>query len=103
MRRIITEKRLAQYAEKFPRAKASLAHWKKTVLASPWQKTADVKSSFGDVDTVKVNSGQTVFVFNIQRNAHHLIAAIHFDRDTVYVLRLLTHKEYDKYLWKNQL
>jgi len=32
-----------------------------------------------------------------------LIAAIHFNTGVVYVLRLLTHEEYDLDRWKNEL
>jgi mRNA interferase HigB len=55
------------------------------------------------VDTVKVESGNTVFVFDIKGNDFRLIAAIHFDRRKVFVLAVLTHKEYDKERWKESL
>jgi mRNA-degrading endonuclease HigB of HigAB toxin-antitoxin module len=64
---------------------------------------ADLRQTFNDVDTVAVSSGSQVYVFNIQRNEHRLIAAIHFDRGRVYVLRVLTHKDYDKQRWKDEL
>jgi mRNA interferase HigB len=44
-----------------------------------------------------------VYVFNIERNRHRLIAAIHFNTETVYVLRIMTHKEYDRDRWKDEL
>ena len=42
-------------------------------------------------------------VFNIKGNRYRLIVAIHYDRQLVYVLRFLTHAEYSKDMWKNQL
>lgn len=103
MRRIITRKRLREYAERYPRAKTSLLHWEKTVLAAAWNAPSDLKQSFNDVDAVKVDSGNTVFVFNIERNAHRLIAAVHFNTGMVFVLRIMTHKEYDQGHWKEEL
>ena len=103
MRRIVSPKRLRDYAAAYPKAEASLDHWEKTVLAAEWATPADVKNSFNDVDPVKVDSGRTVYVFNIQRNEHRLVAAIHFRTRMVYVLRLMTHKEYDKQQWKEAL
>jgi mRNA-degrading endonuclease HigB of HigAB toxin-antitoxin module len=32
-----------------------------------------------------------------------LIAAIHFNMQTVYVLRIMTHREYDRGRWKEEL
>lgn len=42
-------------------------------------------------------------VFNIGGNKYRLIAAIHFNRQIIFVLRFLTHAEYDKNIWKEQL
>ena len=103
MRRIVTKKRLRDYAEAEPRAAASLLHWEKTVLAAMWENPLDVKLSFNDVDRVRVGSGNTVHVFNIQRNEHRLIAAIHFKSGLIFVLRIMSHREYDLGHWKAEL
>lgn len=103
MRRIITQKRLRQYAKAYPQARTSLEHWERVVLAAEWRNPADVKATFNDVDPVTVGSGNTVYVFNIQRNEHRLVAAIHFNTGQVYVLRLMTHKAYDRSPWKDEL
>lgn len=103
MRRIITRKRLREYAEAYPKARGSLEHWERVVTAAEWKTPPDVKATFNDVDPVTVASGATVYVFNIQRNEHRLVAAIHFNTGMVYVLRLMTHKQYDREPWKEQL
>jgi mRNA interferase HigB len=103
MRRIITQKRLRDYAAQHPTAKASLLHWEKVALAASWSHPADLKQTFNDVDAVKVASGNTVYVFNIARNAHRLVAAIHFNTGMVFVLRLMPHREYDQGHWKAEL
>ena len=103
MHRIITQKRLREYAARHPTARASLLHWEKVVLAANWSSPSDLKRTFNDVDAVKVGSGNTVYVFNIERNAHRLIAAIHYNTGLVFVLRLLTHREYDQEHWKVEL
>ena len=103
VKRIISRKRLRDYAAQYPQARPSLDHWERVTLAARWETPADVTCTFNDVDPVKVKSGNTVYVFNIQRNEHRLIASIHFNTQVVYVLRLLTHKEYDKGHWKDEL
>ena len=37
MKRILTRRRLREYAEKYPSAQSSLAHWEKTTLAAEWE------------------------------------------------------------------
>ncbi len=103
MARIITRKRLRDYAGLHPDARASLEHWEHAVTSANWQSPADLKQTFNSVDPVTVSSGNQVFVFNIQSNVHRLIAAIHFDKGRIYVLRILTHKDYDAQRWKDEL
>jgi mRNA interferase HigB len=103
VKRIISRKRLRDYALQYPQAKPSLEHWERVTLAARWETPLDVRRTFNDADAVKVRSGNTVDVFNIQRNEHRLIAAIHFNTHVVYVLRLMAHKDYDKGHWKDEL
>ena len=103
MKRIVTQKRLREYAKRHPQARPSLEHWQRVTLAADWRNPADLKATFNDVDPVTVSSGNTVYVFNIQRNEHRLIAAIHFNTGMVYVLRIMTHREYDRGQWKDEL
>lgn len=103
MKRIITLKRLREYADKYPGARSSLDHWEKTTLLAEWQNPSDIKHTFNNVDPVQVGSGKTVYVFNIERNRHRLIAAIHFNSGMVFVLRIMTHSEYDQNQWKDRL
>lgn len=103
MYRVLTRKRLRQYADQHPQARASLEHWERTVRSATWDSPAELKQTFNSVDPVTVGSGNPVYVFNIQGNEHRLIAAIHFDKKRVFVLRLMTHREYDKGRWKDEL
>ncbi len=77
--------------------------WIRVVRAALWKTPADVRRSIRSADPVRVKSGHTVWVFNIQQNNFRLIAAIHFDHARVYTLRFLTHAEYSRDGWKNEL
>ncbi len=103
MKRIVSPARIREYARKFPSAGPSLNRWLKTVRDAEWQSPAELKAVFSDVDPVVVDSGRKVYVFNIEHNRHRLIAAIHFNTQSVYVLRILTHKDYDRAGWKDEL
>jgi mRNA interferase HigB len=50
-----------------------------------------------------VGSGNDVIVFNAGGNNYRLVTAIHFNRSKLYILRFLTHAEYGKGFWKDQL
>jgi mRNA interferase HigB len=83
---------------------AELAKWLKTSKEAEWRHPSDVKSAFGArVDFVKVASGNTVAVFDFANNNWRLIAAIHYDRQRLFVPRILTHKDYDTNKWKKDL
>jgi mRNA interferase HigB len=101
--RIISRKRLRQYGKLHPEAEASLTGWYLVVKNAKWTSSNELAGTVGSVDPVKVASGAVVSVFNIARNRHRLIAHFHFDKQRVFVLRIMTHKEYDKGKWKEEL
>ncbi|HEX5471428.1 MAG TPA: type II toxin-antitoxin system HigB family toxin [Lacipirellulaceae bacterium] len=103
MRRIVSPRRVREYALRYPTAKPSLMHWLDTMRRGDWSTPSDLKASFNDVDPVTVDSGRTVYVFNIEHNRHRIIAAIHFNTQSIYVLRIMTHREYDRGRWKEEL
>jgi mRNA interferase HigB len=52
---------------------------------------------------VRVASGRQVTIFNIRGNKYRLIVAIHYNRQAIFVMRFLTHEEYDRDVWKRTL
>ena len=101
MKRIVSPKKLDRHAEKHPSLRATLKRWQETVEANDWKGPAALRRTYRDADSVKVASGNTVWVFNIK--SHRLIASIHFNTGMVWVLRLMDHAEYDRDRWKDEL
>ena len=62
-----------------------------------WHSWADVKADFSSASLV----GRCV-VFNIGGNKYRLIARVHYVNQKVFVLKAMTHKEYDEDKWKDQ-
>ena len=56
---------------------------------------AEIRQIFPSADKVG-----RLTVFDIGGNKFRLIAAIHYNRNKVYIRAVLTHKEYDKGNWK---
>ena len=92
---IITRKRLNEYVEKHPDAKPGLEHWYRLMKSRDFSSFADLRSAFSSADQVG-----KLTVFNIGGNKARLIAAIHYNRRTIYIRAVLTYDEYDKGKWK---
>ena len=92
---IITRKRLNEFAESHPDTRSSLAHWYAIIRKSRFEKLAQLRECFPHADQV----GKFT-VFNIGGNKVRLIAAVHYNRNKIYIRHLLTHQEYDTGRWK---
>jgi mRNA interferase HigB len=101
--RIIKPSRIHEFGREFPEAESSLKAWLKVARKSDWQSIMDVRSVYPSADAVKVRSGRIVTVFNIGGNKYRLIVAMHYNSGKAYVLRFLTHVDYDSDQWKRQL
>ena len=101
--RIVKEKFLRDTAEQYPKAAKYLAAWTATVRAAAWLNMVDVRGCYASADMVRVRSGKPVIVFNVCGNTYRLIVAMHFNSQMAYTLRFLTHAEYDRDDWKDEL
>ncbi len=100
---VIAARAIRNFADRQSDARRPLMEWLATVEKAQWSSLEEIRRIFPATDSVKVKSGGNVYVFNIKGNAYRLIAAIHFNRGKVYILRFMTHAEYGKNAWKGQL
>jgi mRNA interferase HigB len=101
--RIVKPSRVREYAKNHADVAASLLAWLRVAGRAKWQSIRDVRQTYPHADAVKAASGRIVTVFNFGGNKYRLIASIKHQWSMVYVLRFLTHAEYDKDKWKDQL
>lgn len=93
--RVISTKKLRDYvAAGNADAAKPLFAWAKAVKAAKWAKFPDVRKSLNSADSV----GDCV-VFNIGGNNFRLIARVRYPAGKVYVLKVMTHTEYDERKW----
>jgi len=92
---VITRKRLNEFAKKHPSTTASLAHWYAIMRKSRFANFAQLRATFPHADQV----GKFT-VFNIGGNKVRLIAAVHYNRNKIYIRHVLTHQEYDTGTWR---
>jgi mRNA interferase HigB len=109
--RIISRKRLKEFwSVRTQRdSKNALLEWLDDARWAMWETPADVKQTFGKrVDFVQTRrTVTTLAVFDIAGNKYRMVAAIHFlkrhpDKGRIYILKVMTHVEYDQNKWKDE-
>lgn len=92
---VISRKALVEFWERHPDSREPLLRWYKILTSSEFENFEKLRTTFPSADIVK-----ELIVFNIGGNKYRLIASIHFNRQKVYIRRVLTHQEYDRGDWK---
>ena len=93
--RVITNRRLLDFSERYKDAFEPLQSWRKLIEFGSYKNFAELKQVFRSADKVG-----DLFVFNICGNKYRLITFLQFERQLCYIKAVLTHKEYDKDGWK---
>src|SRR5687767_4812191 len=88
---IITRKRLNEFAGTHPNAKPGLAHWYRTLKPATIGSFVELRALFPSADQVG-----KLTVFNIGGNTARPIAAIHYNRQKVYIRAVLSHEDITK-------
>ena len=99
--RVISKSRLRQFWEQPNRgdAEGPLRAWHTHVSNKSvnWHTWADAKADFATASIV----GNCV-VFNIGGNKYRLITRVLYPSQKVFILQVMTHKEYDEDHWKEE-
>jgi mRNA interferase HigB len=91
--RVISNRTLLRFAASHRDAGLPLQAWRKAVESGIFSSFADLKTCFSSVDRAG-----PYYVFNIGGNKYRVIAAIHFNRQMLFVRHVFTHRQYDR--WK---
>lgn len=92
---IISRKVIVEFGEVHPTAQPGLAQWYMLMRAGTFRNFVELQTIFPSADLVG-----NVIVFNIGGNSFRLVAAIHFNRQKVFVRAIRTHADYSKGNWK---
>jgi len=95
--RVISKKKLRDFWSVQANSRRTLEAWYRRLMAADWTSYQDLTREIPSADIV----GDCV-VFNIRRNDFRLIARIRFHSHLVYVLKVMTHAEYDRSDWKSE-
>lgn len=94
--RVITNRRLVEFAARHPQAAVPLQVWRQCVEARDYANHAGFKQTFSAVDKVG-----DLYVFDIGGNKWRLVAFVHFGKQICYIKHVLTHAEYSSGKWRN--
>src|SRR5271169_5373574 len=97
---LIDIKTLKEFWQKHPEAEGPLTKWYQTAEKAQWANLKEIRDVYPHADAVTVGSGKTATVFNIKGNDFRLITAIHYNRKAIFLMMVLTHKEYSTGKWK---
>ena len=90
--RVVTPRRLKEYAEKEPLSKIPLLYWYDVVKSAEWENIRNIRRDFRTVDYV----GNNRYVFDIKGNDYRLVAIVILASSKLYIRFIGTHAEYDK-------
>lgn len=93
---IIARPIVKAYAERHPDSADALDDWYRSLKHGAFANFVELRAVYPSCDLISGN----IFVFNIGGNKTRLVAAIKFESQTLYILDILTHAEYDKDKWK---
>ncbi len=89
---VISRKRLREFGDNEPRAKAALDSWYHEAAKADWKTPADIKEQYRNASILKDNR----VVFNIAGNKFRLIVRIDYEVGVVFVRFIGNHAAYDK-------
>lgn len=92
---IISKKRLVEFYKIHPIAKSPLLQWFQEIKKSDFRNIEEILSLYPHADKVGRRT-----IFNIGGNNYRLITRINYRSQKVFIVRILTHSEYDKNQWK---
>ena len=92
---VISRKALVHFWKRHPPAQGPMSAWFKVVEHAAFANFAAVRSTFNSADAVRRYT-----VFNVGGDGYRIVTAIHYNRQKLYVRRVFTHAEYERWSTK---
>jgi mRNA interferase HigB len=93
---VISYKAIREYKAARPDAGPSLDNWYRVTASCKWRSFAELRQVFASADWLN-----PYVAFNIAGNKHRLIAEINFRSQTLFIRRIMNHREYSQGKWKS--
>ena len=89
---VISRKALADFWAVHPPARGPMAAWYKVVEGAAFRNFAAVRATFNSADKVG-----DFTVFNVGGEGFRVVAAIHFNRQKLYIRHVFAHGQYERW------
>lgn len=93
--RILTKRRLREFWEVHPAARAPLSNWHSAVEGANWTCFSDVRRTYNSADQVG-----DYLVFNA--NSFRVVVTVDYTRGRVFIYMVFTHSDYDRWSSANR-
>jgi mRNA interferase HigB len=100
---IMTENHLKYFAKKHVESAPSIDRLVRILKKAEWKNLEQTRESYPHADEAMVKSGRKVTILNLGGNNWRVITAIHYNRQIIYILAVLSHAEYSREKWKETL
>ena len=90
---VIARKTLVEFWGGHADSKSDLEAWFYEACNAHWKSPQDIKNKYSTASFLKDNR----VVFNIHGNKFRLVVRVNYKSETVFILFVGTHSEYDKY------
>lgn len=91
--RVVSNKSLVDFAAAHPDSGSGLQAWRKVIETGSYQHFAALNAVLNATDRVG-----DFYMFDVGGNKYRIIAAIHFNRQMLFVRHVFTHAQYNT--WK---
>jgi mRNA interferase HigB len=99
----MTETRLKIFADKNPQSRPSIESMITKMRSANWTNLEELRGIYPHADEAMVKSGRKVTILNVGGNNWRAVVAFHYNRQIVFILKIMTHAEYSKGKWKQVL
>ncbi len=93
--RIISKRPLREFWQLHPESRLILSEWFRKASQITARSFTALRETFGSADYV---DGFTIF--DVGGNRYRIAAVIHYDKQRMYIRRVMTHAEYDRNDWR---
>jgi mRNA interferase HigB len=91
--KVLNKRLINNFADSHADARDPLSAWVNEVEDAEWEQPLDIRGRYPSVSIL----GGREYVFNIKGNSYRLHAKVDFESKTLFVAKIGTHDEYDKW------
>ena len=90
--RIVTERRIREFIGQEPSSVEAMRQSADVIDSGSWSNPGELKRTFASASFVG-----DLTIFNVGGNKYRIAAFVHYAKQIVYIKRIGTHKEYDRW------